>query len=94
MWCINCIGHPQVQYGVVFGIWILANYAFRPRTSVHSKNTAVDSAFVCLLYRGRVTFDYGVLYIVTLYALAAFFQRRFYSISAHLAMYMVDLHLY
>ena len=54
----------------------------------------MDSAFVYPLYRGRVAFDYRVLYIVALYALAAFFQRYFYLISAHLAIYMVDLHLY
>ena len=54
----------------------------------------MDSAFICPLYRGRVAFDYGVLDIVTLCALAAFFQRCFYSISAHLIMYIVDLHLY
>ena len=53
----------------------------------------MDSAFVCPLYKGRVTFDYGVLHIVALYTLAAFFQRYFYSLSAHLVMYIVDLHL-
>ena len=37
----------------------------------------MDSAFVCPLYRGRVAFNHRVLYIVTLYALAAFFQRYF-----------------
>ena len=54
----------------------------------------MDSAFVYPLYRGRVAFDYRVLYIVTLYALVAFFQHCFYLMSAHLAMHMVDLHLY
>ena len=53
----------------------------------------MDFTFVCLLYRGRVAFNYGVFYIVALYALTAFFQRCFYSISAHLVMHMVDLYL-
>ena len=73
---------------------MLASYIFSPRISVRSKNAAVDSAFVCPLYRGRVAFDYGVLYIVALCVLAAFFQRYFYSISAHLVMHMVDLYLW
>ena len=72
---------------------MLASHAFSPRISVRSKNAAVDSAFICPLYRGRVAFDHGVLHVVALYALAAFFQRCFHSISAHLAMHMVDLHL-
>ena len=88
------MGHPQEQCGVIFGIWMLASYAFSPKISVQSRNAAVDSAFICPLYRRRVAFNYGVLYIVTLYALAAFFQRHFYLISAHLAIYMVDLYLY
>ena len=93
-WRTDCVGHPQVQYGVVFGTWMLASHAFSPRISVHSKNAAVDSAFVCPLYRGRVAFDHGVLHMVALYALTAFFQRCFYSLSAYLAMHIVDLHLY
>ena len=72
---------------------MLASHVFSPRISVQSKNAAVDSAFVYPLYRGRVAFNYGVFYIVTLCALAAFFQRCFYSISAHLAMHVVDLYL-
>ena len=94
MWRINCVGHPQVQYGVVFRTWMLANYAFRPKTSVHSRNAAVNSAFIYPLYRGRVAFDYRVLYIVTFYTLAAFFQCYFYLISAYLAIHIVDLYLY
>ena len=54
----------------------------------------MDSAFVYPLYRGRVAFNYGVLDIVTLCTLAAFFQHYFYLISAHLVMHIVDLHLY
>ena len=54
----------------------------------------MDSAFVCPLYRGRVTFNHRVLYVVALCTLTAFFQRCFYLMSAHLAMHIVDLHLY
>ena len=72
MWCTDCVGHPQVQCGVVFGIWILASHAFRPKTFVYSKKAAVDSAFVCSSYRGKVAFAYRVLYIVAFYAFAAF----------------------
>ena len=72
---------------------MLVSYTFSPRISIQNRNAAVDSAFVCPLYRGRVAFDHRVLYIVALCALAAFFQRCFYLISAHLAMYVVDLHL-
>ena len=65
------MGHPQVQYGVVFGIWILANYTFRFKTSVYSRNAAVDSAFVYPLYRGRVAFNPRVLYIVAFFTFTA-----------------------
>ena len=65
------MGHLQVQCGVVFGIWMLASYVFRPRTSICSKNAAVDSAFICSLYRGRVAFNYGVLYVVAFFAFTA-----------------------
>ena len=94
MWRTDCVGHPQVQCGVVFGTWMLASHAFRPKTSVRSKNAAVDSAFVYPLYRGRVAFDHGVLHIVAFFAFAALSQRRFYSLSAYLVMHIVDLHLY
>ena len=73
---------------------MLTSYAFSPRISIRSRNAAVDSTFVCPSYRRRVGFNYRVLYIVTLYAFAAFFQRRFHLISTHLAIYIVDLHLY
>ena len=72
-WCTKCVGHPQEQYSVVFDIWMLASYVFSPRISICSRNAAVDSAFVCLLYKERVAFNYGVFYMVTLCALAAFF---------------------
>ena len=55
---------------------------------------AVDSAFVYSLYRGRVAFDYGVLYIVAFFAFMALSQRCFHSLSAHLVMHIVDLYLY
>ena len=93
MWRTDCVGHPQEQCGVVFGTWMLASHAFRPRTSVRSRNAAVDSAFVCPSYRGRVAFDHGVLHVVAFFAFAALSQRRFHSLSAHLAMHVVDLHL-
>ena len=85
------MGHPQVQYGVVFRMWMLASHAFRPKTSVRSRKAAVDSAFVCPSYRGRVAFAHGVLHVVTFCAFAAFSQRRFHSLSTHLAMHVVDL---
>ena len=88
------MGHPQVQYGIVFGIWMFVSHTFRPKTSVRSRNVAVDSAFVCPLYRGRVAFDYRVLHIVAFFAFTALSQRRFYSLSAHLVMHIVDLYLY
>ena len=72
---------------------MLASHAFRPRTSVRSRNAAVDSAFICPSYRGRVAFDHGVLHVVAFCAFAAFSQRCFYSLSAHLVMHVVDLHL-
>ena len=89
----DCIGHPQEQYGVIFGTQILASHTFSPKISVHSKNTAVDFAFVCPLYKGKITFNYRVLYIVALCTLTAFFQHYFHLISTHLAIYIVDLYL-
>ena len=73
---------------------MFTSHIFRPRTSVYSRNAAIDFTFICLLYRGRVAFNYKVLYIVTFYAFTAFSQYCFYSLSAHLVMYIVDLHLY
>ena len=73
---------------------MLASHAFKPKTSIHSKNTAVDFTFICPLYRGRVTFDYRVLHIVAFCTFTAFSQHCFYSLSAHLAMHIVDLYLY
>ena len=72
---------------------MLASHIFRLRTSVHSRKATVDSAFICPLYRGRVAFDYRVLYIVTFFTFAALSQRCFYLLSAYLVMYVVDLYL-
>ena len=73
---------------------MLISYAFSPRISVRSKKAAVDSAFNCSSYRGRVAVVYRVFYVVALCAFTTFFHRRFHSISAHLVMHIVDLHLY
>ena len=79
---------------MVFGTWMLANYTFRPRTSVYSKKAAVDSAFASPLYRGRVGVDYGVFYVAASCAFTAFFYCCFYLRSAHLIISIVDLYLY
>ena len=94
MWRTDSVGHPQVQYGVVFGIWILASHTFKPKISVYSRKAAIDSTFICPLYRGRVAFAHRVLHIVAFCTFAAFSQRRFHSLSAYLVMYIVNLHLY
>ena len=73
---------------------MLASHAFRPRTSVCSRNTAVDSTFIYSLYRGKVAFNYRVLYIVAFYTSAAFFYLYFHLLSTYLAIYIVDLYLY
>ena len=70
---------------------MLASHTFRPRTSVCSKKAAVDSAFVCPSYRGRVAFAHGVLHIVAFFAFAALSQRRFHLLSAHFVMHIVNL---
>ena len=59
-WHTNYVGHPHVYCGVIFGTWILASYAFRPITSVHNKNTAVNFAFVSPSYKGTVGDVHGV----------------------------------
>ena len=73
---------------------MLINYAFSPKISIYSKKVAIDSAFNCPLYRGRVAVIYGVFYVVALCAFTAFFHYHFYSVSAHLVMHIVDLYLY
>ena len=73
---------------------MLASHIFSPKISIYSKNAAIDSAFICLLYKGRVAFNYRVFYMVALCALTAFFQHYFYLISAHLAMHIMDFYLY
>lgn len=82
-----------MHWGVVFRTWILNSYAFSPRTSVRSKKAAIASAFVSPLYRGRVSVDYRVFYVVTSCILATSFYRRFYLRSAYLAISVVDLYL-
>ena len=73
---------------------MLVSYAFKPRTSVYNKKAAVDSAFISPLYRGKVGVDYRVFYMAISYAFAAFFHYCFYLRSTHLAISIVDLHLY
>ena len=92
--CTIYIGHPHVQYSVIYGIWILISHIFSSKTSVYSKKAAVNSAFNCPLYRGRVAVVYRAFYVVTLCAFTTFFHCHFYLISAHLVIYIVDLYLY
>ena len=73
---------------------MLASYIFRPRTSIRSRKTAVDSTFIYPLYRGRVAFNYRVLYIVVFYTFIAFSYLRFYLLSTYPIIYIVDLYLY
>ena len=73
---------------------MLASHTFRPKTSVYNKNVAVDFAFIYPLYRGRVAFNYRVLHIVAFFAFTALSQCRFYLLSAHFVMYIVDFYLY
>ena len=94
IWRTIYIGHLYVQCGVIYGTWILISYIFSFRTSVCSKKVAIDFAFNCPLYRGRVAVIYRMFHVVTLYAFTAFFHHRFYSVSAHLVMHIVDLYLY
>ena len=72
---------------------MLINYIFNPKIFVYSRKAAVDFTFNCPLYRGRVAVVYGVFYVVALCIFAAFFHCRFYLVSAHLVMHIVDLHL-
>ena len=73
---------------------MLTSYIFSPRTSIYSRKAAVDSTFICPLYRGRVSVVYRVFYVVALYTFTAFFQYYFYLISTYLTIYIVDLYLY
>ena len=72
---------------------MLASYTFSLKISICSRKAAIDSAFDCPLYRGRVAVVYGVFHVVALCAFAAFFHHYFHLVSAHLAMHIVDLHL-
>ena len=73
---------------------MLASHAFRPRTSVRSRKAAIDFAFISPLYRGRVGVDYRVFYMAASCVFTASFYRRFHLRSAHLAISIVNLHLY
>ena len=73
---------------------MLVSHAFRPRTSIHSKKAAVDSAFVSPLYKGRVGVNYGVFYVAVSCAFATLFHCYFYLRSAYFVISVVDLHLY
>ena len=72
---------------------MLASHIFRPRTFIRSRKAAVDSAFVSLLYRGRVSVDYGVFYMAVSCIFVASFHYCFYLRSAYLVINIVDLHL-
>jgi len=52
---------------------MLTSYIFSPKTSIYSKRIVINSAFICPLYRGRVSINYRVLYIVALYTFTASF---------------------
>ena len=73
---------------------MLVSHAFKPRTSVYNKKAAIDSAFVSPLYKGRVSINYGVFHMAASCTFTASFHRHFYLRSAHLAISIVDLHLY
>ena len=90
----NYIGYLYVQYSIVFRIQMLARYTFSSKTSIYNRKAAINSAFICPLYREKVNIIYRVLYVVPLYAFTAFFQHCFYLISTYLAIYIVDLYLY
>ena len=72
---------------------MLVSHAFRPRTFIHSKKAAIDSAFISPLYRGRVGINYRVFHVATFYVFAASFYYYFYLRSAHLVISIVDLYL-
>ena len=73
---------------------MLVSYAFRPKTSVHSKKAAVDSAFVSPSYRGRVGVNHGVFHVAVSCAFAISFYYHFYLRSAYLVISIVDFYLY
>ena len=60
IWRTDCVGYLYIHYGVIFGTWMLASYAFRPIIFVHNKNAAVDFAFISPLYKGIVNVVYRV----------------------------------
>ena len=73
---------------------MLASHAFRPITFVCNKNAVVDSAFVSPLYREIVNIVYEVFQVAVSCVFTIFFQHFFHSKSAHLAINVVDFHLY
>jgi len=72
IWHTDWVGHPYVQYGVIFGTWMLASHMLSFKTFVCSRKAAVDFTFICPLYRGRVSVDYGVLYVAASCVFVAF----------------------
>ena len=78
---------------MVFGMWMLVSHIFRPKTSVHNKKAAVDSAFISPLYRGKVGVAYRVFYMAASCVFTASFYCCFYLRSAYLAISIVDLYL-
>ena len=73
---------------------MLMSHAFRPRTSIHSRKAAVDSAFVSPSYKGRVGVNHRVFHMAASCAFAASFYYYFYLRSAYLAINIVDFYLY
>ena len=82
-----------MHWGIIFGMWMLVSYVFRPKASVYSRKAAVDSAFVNPLYRGGIGVDYRVFHIAASCVFTACFHRCFYSRSAYLAINIVNVYL-
>jgi len=51
---------------------MLISYTFSSKTSIYSRKAAIDSASIYSLYKGKVGFNYRVLYIVAFYTFTAF----------------------
>jgi hypothetical protein len=52
---------------------MLTRYTFSSKTSIYNRKAAINSAFICPLYREKVNIIYRVFYVVPLYAVTAFF---------------------
>jgi len=52
---------------------MLIRYTFSSKTFIYNRKAAINSAFICPLYREKVNIIYRVLYVVPLYAFTAFF---------------------